>query len=47
MGRITAERIVAEVVPLMLETSDAISRDLAATPTTRQTLALNARDGFY
>ncbi|GAB3657128.1 IclR family transcriptional regulator C-terminal domain-containing protein [Nocardioides korecus] len=47
VGRITAERIVAEVVPLMLETSDAIRRDLAATPTTRQTLAPNSRDGFY
>ncbi|MDQ3155316.1 MAG: helix-turn-helix domain-containing protein [Actinomycetota bacterium] len=47
LGRTTADRIIAEVVPLMLEAADAIRRDLAALRTTRQPHSPTHRDGFY
>ncbi|MEV6283991.1 IclR family transcriptional regulator C-terminal domain-containing protein [Kribbella sp. NPDC051770] len=46
LGRTTPERLVAEVVPLMLDAAKAIGRDLAAVRTTR-TLAPSERDGFF
>ena len=46
-GRVEVDVVREEVVPVMLEVADAISRDLAAHSTRRRTLSPSSRDGFF
>lgn len=47
LGRMTVDRIVSEVVPLMLEAAEAISSDLAVLRIRPMPLSPARRDGFY
>lgn len=47
LGRMNAERVAAEVIPLMTEAADAIQDDLALLRDATTVLAPAPRDGFY
>lgn len=46
-GRTEPQHVLDEVVPLLLEVADDITRDLALLASNRRTLAPGARDGFF